>query len=65
MQYWWNRGFQLSGTPEQGVLLASNHRKRQYLLVKLDWFTDEYRQHTAILHSEQEALSALQQPAAA
>jgi hypothetical protein len=65
MQYWWNRGFELSGTPQEGVLLASNPRKRQYLLVKLDWFTDEYRQHTPILHSEHEALTALQNLAAA
>ncbi|UDL16711.1 hypothetical protein SEA_ATUIN_318 [Arthrobacter phage Atuin] len=64
MQYWFNHGFGLSGTTDKDVLLASNPRKRQYLLVRFNWFTDEYRQDTPIVHTEADALAFLSQPAA-
>lgn len=59
MEYWNNRGFDLSGTSDKDVWLASNPRKRQYLLVRYFWISDEYRQFTPILHSAEDALSAL------
>jgi hypothetical protein len=62
MQYWFNRGFDLSGTTNKDVWLASNPRKRQYLLVRYHWITDEYRQETQIVHSPEDALAALSQP---
>lgn len=65
MEYWHNRGFDLSGTTDKDVWLASNNRKRQYLLVRYHWITDEYRQETPIVHSREEALAALSQPVAA
>lgn len=66
MEYWINnRGFTLSGTADKDVMLASNPRKRQYLLIRYYWITDEYRQATPILHSADEALAALSESVAA
>jgi hypothetical protein len=65
VEYWFNRGFDLSGTSNKDVWLASNTRKRQFLLVRFHWITDEYRQETPIVHSREEALAALSQPVAA
>jgi hypothetical protein len=66
VEYWINnRGFKLSGTADKDVMLASNERKRQYLLIRYYWITDEYRQATPIVHSPEDALALLSEPVAA
>jgi hypothetical protein len=63
VEYWINRGFDLSGTTDKNFLLASNPRKRQYVLIRFHWISDEYRQHSPIVHDSREALAWLSEPA--
>lgn len=65
MEYWINRGFDLSGTTDKNFLLASNPRKRQFVLIRFHWITDDYRQHSPLVHTKEDALAWLSEPAAA